>query len=324
MSGGLEVLDGGLFAIVVDRGRFGFRGEGVTAGGPLDAVAFAAANLLAGNDVDAAALEIALGGLKIRFDGFTRFALAGAACVADLDGARVDVWGSYEAHVGATLTLHRPRTGARTYLAVAGGIGVPCVLNSRDTNVAASFGGYEGRALRAGDRMPLESDVRRTFPPGARPRCKPPQWDFAADALARPELAVRFLAGGEFAMLGKDARDAFWSHAYAIAPQSNRMGARLTGAATTVAFAHGGLASHAVFPGVVQLPPSGEPIVLLADAQTTGGYPKLGCAIEADLWKIAQLPIGGRLHFVPCSMEEAAEARREVASYLDRVEASLP
>ena len=147
-----EVLDGGLFAIVVDRGRFGFRGEGVATGGPLDAVAFAAANLLAGNDADAAALEIALGGLKIRFDGFTRFALAGAACAADLDGARVDPWGSYEAHAEATLTLRRPRASARTYLAVAGGIGVPRVLNSRDTNVAASFGGYEGRALRAGDR----------------------------------------------------------------------------------------------------------------------------------------------------------------------------
>jgi 5-oxoprolinase (ATP-hydrolysing) subunit C len=323
MTGALEVLDGGLFAIVVDRGRFGFRGEGVATGGPLDTVAFAAANLLAGNDADAAALEIAFGGLKIRFDAFTRFALAGAACAADLDGARVDVWGSYEAHVGARLTLRRPRASARTYLAVAGGIGVPRVLNSRDTNVAASFGGYEGRALRTGDRVPLESDVRRAFPPGARPRCKPPQWDFAAGAFERPELAVRFLAGGEFAILDKDARDAFWSNAYAIAPQSNRMGARLTGAAA-LAFAHGGIPSHAVFPGVVQLPPSGEPIVLLADAQTTGGYPKLGCAIEIDLWKIAQLPIGSRLHFVPCSMEEAAEARREVVSYLDRVEASLP
>lgn len=318
-----EVLDGGLFAIVVDRGRFGFRGEGVATGGPLDAVAFAAANLLAGNDADAAALEIALGGLKIRFDGFTRFALAGAACAADLDGVRVDPWGSYEAHAGAILTLRRPRASARTYLAVAGGIGVPRVLNLRDTNVAASFGGYEGRALRAGDRVPFESDVRRAFPPGARPRCKPPQWDFAADAFAQPELEVRFLAGDEFATIGSDARDAFWSNAYAIAPQSNRMGARLIGA-PMLAFEHRGFPSHAVFPGVVQLPPSGEPIVLLADAQTTGGYPKLGCAIEADLWKIAQLPIGSRLRFVPCSLDDAAEARRQVASYLERVEASLP
>jgi 5-oxoprolinase (ATP-hydrolysing) subunit C len=311
-----------MFAIVVDRGRFGFRGEGVTTGGPLDAVAFAVANVLAGNDADAAALEIALGGLKVRFACDTRFALAGADCAADLEGARVDAWGSYEARAGATLTLRRPRASARTYIAVAGGIGVPLVLNSRDTNVAASFGGYEGRALRAGDVVPLGSASYRAFPPGARPRCKPPQWDFAADAFAHPELCVRFLTGGGFEMLAEESREAFWSNAYAIAAQSNRMGARLSGAA--IAFAHAGCPSHAVFPGVVQLPPSGEPIVLLADAQTTGGYPMLGFAIEADLWKIAQLPIGSSLRFVPCSLAAAAEARREVASYLERVEAALP
>jgi biotin-dependent carboxylase-like uncharacterized protein len=317
-----EVLDGGMFTIVVDRGRFGLRGEGVTPGGPLDAVAFSVANLLAGNDTDAAALEIALGGLSVRFDSDTRFALAGAGCAADLDGARVDAWGSYEARRGATLTLRRPRASARSYVAFAGGIDVPRVLNSRDTNVAASFGGYEGRALRAGDVVLLGSGSCRAFPPGARPRCKPPQWDFAAKAFAHPELYVRFLTGGEFGMLSNEAREVFWSNAYTIGPQSNRMGARLTGTAA-IAHARAGCPSHAVFPGVVQLPPSGEPIVLLADAQTTGGYPKIGFAIEADLWKIAQLPIGSRLRFVPCSLEVAAEARREVASYLDRVEASL-
>ncbi len=311
-----------MFAIVVDGGRFGFRGEGVTTGGPLDAVAFSVANVLAGNDRDAAALETALAGLRVRFDCDARFALAGAGCAADLDGVRVDAWGSYEARSGATLTLHGPRASARTYVAVAGGIGVPRVLNSRDTNVAASFGGYEGRALRAGDLVPLGTASRRAFPPGARPRCKPPQWDFAANAFAHPELHVRFVTGGEFEMLADDARESFWSNAYAIGAQSNRMGARLTGA-RAITIGHASCPSHAVFPGVVQLPPSGEPIVLLADAQTTGGYPKLGFAIEADLWKIAQLPIGSSLRFVPCTLEAAAEARREVTSYLERVEAVM-
>jgi 5-oxoprolinase (ATP-hydrolysing) subunit C len=318
-----EVLDGGLFAIVVDGGRYGFRGDGVTSGGALDGVAFATANLLAGNGADAAALEIALGGLCVRFDCATRFALAGANCSADLDGARVDVWGSYEARAGTTLTLHPPRAAARAYLAVAGGIGVAPVMDSRDTNLAASFGGYGGRTLRAGDVVPIGSDSCRVFPGGARPRCKPPQWDFAAEAFAHSERRVRFLTGGEFEALSSDARERFWSSTFAIGPQSNRMGARLTDA-PALAFERGGRASHAVFPGVVQLPPSGEPIVLLADAQTTGGYPKLGCAIEADLWSIAQMPIGSRLRFVPCSLDEAAEARRAVASYLKRVEATLP
>ncbi|HTA39200.1 MAG TPA: hypothetical protein VK760_09000, partial [Candidatus Acidoferrales bacterium] len=246
-----------------------------------------------------------------------------ADCAADLDGARVDAWGSYAATGGATLTLRRARSGARSYLAIAGGIDVAPVLGSRDTNVAASFGGFEGRALRGGDRIPLGSRPRKTFARGARPRCKPPQWDFAAEAFAHPDVLVRCVAGGDFAGLDDGARAAFWSNGYAIGPQSNRMGARLTGAAP-IRFAPAGVASHAVFPGVVQLPPAGEPIVLLADAQTTGGYPTLGIAIEADLWKIAQLPVGGRMRFVPCSLEEAAEARRAVASYLERVEATLP
>jgi biotin-dependent carboxylase-like uncharacterized protein len=322
MSCAFEVIDAGTFAIVVDRGRFGFRGIGVTTGGPLDAIAFSVANALAGNHADAAALEITLGALTLRFESDARFALAGADCAADLDGARVDAWGSYEARRGAVLTLRRPRAGARSYVALAGGIGVDLVMGSRDTNVAASFGGYAGRALRAGDRVPAGSGRNAAFPPGARPRCKPPQWDFAARTDSGAATQVRFLSGGEFATLSEDARHALWSNIYVLGPQSNRMGARLSGA-PPIAFAGEGRPSRAVFPGVVQLPPSGDPIILLADAQTTGGYPALGVAIEADLWKIAQLPVGGRMRFVPCSIEAAAEARREVASYLERVKAAL-
>ena len=227
----------------------------------------------------AAALEVALGGLRLRFGCDVRFALAGASCDADLDGARVDAWGSYAARAGMELTLRRPRASTRTYVAIAGGIGVASVLNSRDTNVRGFFRRVRGaRAARRATSCRSDRKRVRSFAPDARPRCKPPQWDFAAGAFARPELPRALLARRRVrAMLSHDdARDAFWSNAFAIAPQSNRMGARLTGARRALEPGAAERASHAVFPGVVQLPPSGEPIVLLADAQTTGGYPKLG------------------------------------------------
>jgi biotin-dependent carboxylase-like uncharacterized protein len=318
-----RVLRGGLLAIVVDEGRTGFRAEGVPAGGAADTLSYAVANLLAGNRPGAACIEVTLGDFAVLFERATRFALSGADCGADVDGARVDAWGSYDAVAGSTLTLRRPRAGVRSYLAIAGGIDVPVVMNARDTNLAAAFGGYEGRALRTGDVLAIGNDAERTFAPGARPRCKPPQWDFARSAFETAEMPVRLIEGGEYALLDAVARDRLWSNVYAIDARSNRMGARLN-AAAPIACDRIERASHAVFPGVVQLPPSGEPIVLLADAQTTGGYPKLGVVLEADLWKVAQLGIHARLRFVPSSLSEAAEARGVVAEYVVRVEASLP
>jgi 5-oxoprolinase (ATP-hydrolysing) subunit C len=316
----LSVLRGGALSSVVDRGRFGHRGEGVPCGGPLDALAYATANQLAGCEPGAAAVEVTFGDFAVRFECEMRFALAGADCGADLDGARVDAWGSYEASAGAILTLRRPRAGARTYLAVGGGVDVALVLDSRTTNLVAGFGGFEGRALRAGDRLPV-GGAARTFARGARPRCKPPQWDFARDAFERPEMPLRLLSGGEYGGLSAAARERFWASVFTIGTSSDRMGARLA-SAVPVALDAAERPSHAVFPGVVQLPPSGEPIVLLADAQATGGYPKLGAVIAADLWKIGQLGAGARLRFVPSSLDEAARARREIGEYLKRVEAA--
>jgi 5-oxoprolinase (ATP-hydrolysing) subunit C len=318
----IVVVRGGLQSIVVDRGRVGYRGDGVNSGGALDAVAFAVGNLLAGNEVDAAAIEIAFGGVAVRFERDVRFALSGADCGGEIDGVRVDAWGSYEARAGSTLTLGRPKRGARSYLALAGGIDVPVVMGSRDTNVAGAFGGYCGRALRQGDRLQAGAPPARAFAREARPRCKPPQWDFARAACEAVEMPVRFLAGGEYALLSRAAQRRFSESTFSVSAQSNRMGARLE-ASEAIAIDCSERASHAVFPGVVQLPPSGAPIVLLADAQVTGGYPKLGAVADADLWKVAQLPPGGKLRFVSVSPAEASEAREEIAEYLLRVEGSL-
>jgi biotin-dependent carboxylase-like uncharacterized protein len=163
----------------------------------------------------------------------------------------------------------------RTILAVDGGIDVPMVLGSRTTDLTAAMGGFAGRALRAGDRLMLGAacgDVPRTIE-------APPAIDFVLHTIAQP-LA-----------------DRLWERGWTVGHQSNRMGYRLHGAAMPHEL--GAMRSHAVFPGFIQLPPSGEPIVLMSDAQTTGGYPLAGVVIEEDLWMLGQAPIGATVRFVP-------------------------
>ncbi|HTX59207.1 MAG TPA: biotin-dependent carboxyltransferase family protein [Verrucomicrobiae bacterium] len=313
MSALVEILEPGPFALVVDAGRPGRRGEGIAQGGALDALAYAVLNRLLDNAPHDAAIE-ALGELCVRFDAPVRLALTGAECRAELDGARVDAWSACDVPPGAILRLRAPVAGARAYLGVSGGFDVPLVLGSRSTDCSGGFGGLEGRALRAGDALRVRRRV--PFEPGARRRAKPPQWDFARDAFAAEAMPVRLLPCRELASLAADERDRLYE-IRSVSPRSDRMGYRLCGA--RIANDLPEMRSHAVFPGVVQLPPSGEPILLLADAPATGGYPKAGVAIAADLWKVAQLPAGARLRFQPCGDEEAARARAELAAYLHAI-----
>ncbi|MGD0967402.1 MAG: biotin-dependent carboxyltransferase family protein [Candidatus Aquilonibacter sp.] len=265
----------GLQSLVVDRGRFGLRHQGVGWCGAMDLRSYAIANDLAGNAPGTAAIEIALGDVIVHFDAPARFALAGADCNAKLDGEPISTWASHAARAGSRLVLDRPHAWMRTILAVDGGIDVPMVLGSRTTDLTAAMGGFAGRALRAGDRLMLGAacgDVPRTIE-------APPAIDFVLHTIAQP-LA-----------------DRLWERGWTVGHQSNRMGYRLHGAAMPHEL--GAMRSHAVFPGFIQLPPSGEPIVLMSDAQTTGGYPLAGVVIEEDLWMLGQAPIGATVRFVP-------------------------
>ena len=179
---------------------------------------------------------------------------------------------------------------------------------SRSTDLKAGFGGLHGRALRDGDRLPITPQAARLRSVGLRP----PAWT--------PE--VRVLPGPEHDEFSPEAQHAFLHAGWRVTPQSNRMGYRLDGPALQ-RVGTDDLPSHAVLPGVVQVPPSGQPIVLLADAQTTGGYPKIGVVIRADLWKLAQLRLGATLRFVRCTSEEAVGALRSQQQLLDRLRSAL-
>lgn len=301
----LKILRAGMHTMVQDSGRFGWRQYGVSRCGAMDTPALRIANLLVGNDPDAAALEITLGQFRVQFTEDCWFALTGAGCEAQLDGHAVWTAWRIAAKAGQTLTLKSPQHGMRSYLAVAGGLDVPKVMNSYSTDLKAGFGGFHGRALRDGDVLAL----------------LPSAHHFRESRGVKPLFwgnRIRALPGPEYHEFSHSSQEAFWRAPWQLSPQSNRMGYRLNGqplARTT----DRELASHGLMPGVVQVPHNGQPIVLMNDAQTTGGYPRIACVIEADLYKLAQLRLGEPVHFVQCTLEEALQARQDQARYFEQL-----
>lgn len=302
--------------VVVDRGRFGHRHEGIPWCGPADALAFDSANVLLCNEPDCAALEVMLGGTQIRFNSTVAFAVAGADCDATLDGRRCANWAKHVAREGSVLELRPPQRGVYTYVAVSGGIEVPVVLGSRTTDVAASFGGFEGRAMRSGDRIGCGA---RGSSFGVSFAIAPPHLSLFAGVQRDGVTSIRVVPGGEIDRFDERSRVQIWEERWRVGHQSNRMGYRLHGGALT--YSGDQLPSHGVFPGVIQVPPSGEPIVLLADAQTTGGYPKAGIVIEEDLPLLAQRRPGDLVQFRPVGGEEARLAAEARAQYVQAIRA---
>lgn len=305
----IELLRAGPHTTVQDLGRTAWRDRGISRCGALDDLALIQANLLVGNPLDAAGLEFTLGPATLRFGADGCFALTGTDADATLDGRPVRPGWREAVRAGQTLKIAAPRERMRTVLAVAGGLAVPLALGARATDLKAGFGGWQGRALRDGDALPWQPPVTV---PTRRVGLRPPDWD----------ASVRVLPGPEHDQFSAQARDAFWSAAWTLTPQSNRMGFRFAGPVLARATA-GDLPSHGVLPGVIQVPPAGQPIVLLADAQTTGGYPKIGVVIAADLWKLAQLRLGAPLRFVPCTREDAVAALRAHHTLIDQWSTAL-
>jgi 5-oxoprolinase (ATP-hydrolysing) subunit C len=305
----IEVVRAGPLTTVQDLGRSGWRDRGLSLCGALDDVALQWGNLLVGNPADSAGLEFTLGSATLRFHADTCIALTGTDADASLDGRPLRPGWRAAVRAGQTLQLAAPRERMRSYLAIAGGLALPPALGSLSTDLKAGFGGLDGRALRDGDRLPLNPSAAL---PSRAIGARTPDWD----------ATVRVLPGPEHEDFSAASRDAFWHADWALTPQSNRMGYRFAG--PVLARERGGeLASHGVLPGVIQVPPSGQPIVLLADAQTTGGYPKIAVVIRADLWKLAQLRLGATLRFLPCTLDEARDALRRRQADLDQLRSAL-
>lgn len=317
----IEIMSTGALATVQDLGRKGALKWGVGAAGAMDDLALLSGNILLDNADDAAAIEIQIFPFQVRFLEDCAFAVTGADCGAKLDDRSLLPWWVHMARAGEVLHLGLPRRDAwaasRAYLCLAGGVDVPPVLGSRSTQLRGAFGGLEGRALRPGDRI-AAGTARQTNCTGFG-LCPPAlALLMSVDGLA----AVRVLPAAEYDAYPPEAKQRFWAEPWRITPQSDRYGFRLEGTPLipTVPIE---LRSHGIVPGVIQVPHGGQPIVQMRDAQPSGGYPKIGTVIEADLWRLGQAPIGSRIRFVEVTWEEAvavqhtndrwlAEARRLV------------
>jgi biotin-dependent carboxylase-like uncharacterized protein len=313
----LEVLEPGLLTTVQDAGRPDWTHIGVPRGGACDAWSLSVANLLAGNRPDAAALEMTLVGGTFRATAPLRIGLAGADLSGHVreTGALLKPGWSHVLAAGSTIVfpgIPDAAAGARAYLALAGGIDVPTVLGSRSTALAAAFGGLDGRALRIGDI------VGSTAPPGdsrvASPSVAELIWpDAEVDDPGHPIRIVAGPANGTADLVASSWR---------VAAGSDRVGLRLEGPPITIA-SESDLPSIGVVPGAIQIPAGGDPIALLADAQTTGGYPVAAVAIAADMRRLAQLRPGADVRFVEVSIREATDAIRQQAAELQRGAAIL-
>ena len=307
----IDVVDGGLLTTVQDLGRVGYQQYGVPVSGAMDGWAFRAANRLAGNDENAAALEITLVGPVLRFDGAGIIALAGADLGARLDGRPLAVWQSLAVQQGSTLTFSGARDGFRAYLAVTGGIDVPAVLGSRATLMNARLGGYRGRALAAGDRVPVGPSACLSTVAG---RCLPHD----AFPVYGHAHAVRVVMGPQDDAFTEEGVERFLSGAYTMAPQSDRVGCRFVG--PRIGHRRGAdIVSDGTACGSVQVTGDGMPIVLMADRGTTGGYTKIATVASVDLSRLAQAAPGDKVRFARVGVDEAQALWRAARALLDRV-----
>lgn len=316
----IEVLQGGLLTTVQDGGRYGFRREGVSVCGALDEFAMRAANTLVGNAPDAAALEITLAGCALRFTQNYFIAICGGDLMPHVAGEAVPCWRPIYVAANSVLDFKGIRTGCRAYLAIAGGLDVPVLLGSRSTDLRAQFGGYDGRALQAGDSLSClhNGDAAARLREKLAASHTNIQFSFAdwfVSANVRPtraaQTALRVIHGSEFAAFDEPSRRALFEQIFVVTPNANRMAYRLRSDEKLKLVAPREQFSTAVVPGTMQVPPDGNPILLLADCQTTGGYPVIAHVIRADLTIVAQMKPGDSLRFVETTLDEAQRLYRE-------------
>jgi antagonist of KipI len=295
---GLRILTNGLLATVQDLGRPGARQYGIGPGGAMDRDALRLANLVLGNRENAACVELHFPAPAIEFTSDATFAIGGADLDAALDDVPLAVWTANYAPAGSILRFRGARRGCRAYLAVRGGLAIEPWLGSRSTNLMATAGGYEGRALKKGDTLEVAGGAS---PPARRravsPSIIPPYSTFPT---------LRMIEGPEFEHLTIEAREGLCSSSFELTAESNRMGLRLDGPRLELANT-AEMISSPVVAGTVQLPAGGKPILLMADHQTTGGYPRIGSVISCDIPLAAQLCPRSRLAFQIISVAEAQE-----------------
>jgi antagonist of KipI len=316
----IDILRSSFLTTVQDLGRMGFREFGVSPGGALDSHALRVANLLVGNKESAAGIEITFGGVQLRFADERVVAWCGGEFDVRIGSTSLPAGHAGFVRAGDVLIFNQPKTGCRSWLGISGGIDVPLVLGSRSTDLRANFGGLDGRALRDGDEVPLGGNSERPKILIEKLReqkvanWKPPH-DWSSPAKHEPVLRV--ICGSNSDRFNDVTIQRFTNDVFVVSADSNRMGARLEG--PHLQRDHDvDLVSEGVAPGTIQVPPSGQPILLLGDCQTIGGYPKIAHVITVDLSVAAQLRAGDSVRFREISLAEAHRRLVERERYLEQ------
>ena len=323
----IRVLGSGLPATVQDLGRWGYQRQGVSPSGAMDPVSHRVANALVGNHESAATLEMTLVGPALEFDSDALIAICGANLSPEISNLPLQGWRAFYVKRGSTLTFQGAAWGSRAYLAVGGGIDTPESMGSRSTYLRAGIGGIEGRALRGGDVLvpgkPSEATLRAMEKAAAR--LGPIPFAMSESAIDPTRLAyhrldgpVRVTRGPQFESFDERDRRALLGESFTVSERSDRMGYRLAGPLLRSGSGED-IISQAVLHGTIQVPPGGEPIVLMADRQTVGGYPIIAQVVSCDLPTMAQMKPGSEVHFEEVSIEMAQTALSQREARLNRL-----
>jgi biotin-dependent carboxylase-like uncharacterized protein len=302
----LRILSAGPGVTLQDAGRHGYLRYGVTAAGPMDTLAHAAANLAVGNPAGATALEISIGGIEVTAESAPlHIAVAGGEFALSLDSRPLPPAVVLKLDVGAVLKIRASHKGSWCYLAIAGCFAVPKVLGSHATHTRTGFGGVNGRAIVNGDRLGIERSGSSSSAPGA----------IVAPWLDRSISTIRVVLGPQHDYFADDQIAAFLAGPWSVSAKSDRMACFLDGPRLMHARGYN-IVSDGIALGAIQVPGDGRPIVLMADRQSTGGYPKIATVVGPDLNRLAQARPGTTFGFEAVSIGQAAAARRTEAALL--------
>jgi antagonist of KipI len=297
----VTITKAGVLTTIQDSGRFGYQKLGVPCGGAMDDYAMRLANIAVGNDEEEAVIEMTMIGANYKFQEPAVICLTGADMNATLHGKKLELGRPYYIKAGSELRLQAAQNGFRTYLAIQGGIQIPPVLQSKSTYVKAQLGGLNGHPLKPGDVLPIK-------PPTQLP---PTDWKLSPQLFSYiNDTTIRVIPGKQYEWFTKEMIQTFTQHPYTITPQSDRMGYRLQGETLSIQKNNSLITEGTAF-GTIQIPPDGQPIILMADRQPTGGYPKIGNVITVDLPKLAQKRPGKQVRFSFVSIEEAQALRKK-------------
>lgn len=296
MKGELEVLNGGLLTTVQDQGRHGYRKFGVPVSGVMDEHSYKLANWLVGNPRGAPVLELTLMGGTFEFHSDALVGISGAEAEISVNGNPAASNETIKIKNGDILNVGRVTSGCRLYLSIAGEWDIEKIMGSYSTCLSAKFGGMQGRAIHKGDRLIWEFDqdktVDRSVPKKLLPHYSSSQ-------------KIRIIQGPEWDWLTKEEQTIFLASNFSISSDSNRMGIRLKNSLVLERGRFDEMISSPVVPGIIQLPQDGNPIILMKDAQSIGGYPRIAKVIDADLWRLGQVWSGNEIRFRLIELEES-------------------